>query len=772
MCGGGPITSKGDLVQKTDNAGNATCYTYDGLHRALTAGNSTISGATLRKFVYDTKASLPTGVTVANGKGRMIEAQTTNAAGSTVITDEYFSYSKRSELTDVYELTPHSSGFYHTTAAYWPTGALETLSGIPGVPTINYGANGSGLDGEGRVTQVTASTGTNPVTGVTYSLGTSTAPLGALTGVTFGSADSDSFTYDPNTGRMAGYTFSVNGKTDVGALTWNTNGTLQKLVITDSIPGTADSQSCTYGYDDVQRISNVTCGTLWAQNFSYDAFGNISKNVPSGDGGLSFLPTYWTSPPTNQFMSLPGVTAKYDANGNLLTDNLNTYTWDANWGNLLTVNTGSTTVTATYDALGRMVENNAGGSFTEFLYGPTGKLAKCNGQTLVKAFIALPGGAKAIYNSTGLAYYRHSDWLGSSRLTSTATKPTSMFSSSAYAPFGEQYATAGSADASYTGQDQDTVSSLYDFPARRQSPSQGRWISPDPAGRAAVRLTNPQSWNRYAYVNNNPLRLIDAMGLDTTCDQGTDNGDGGDDDSSGGGGGCGDGGSGGGGGDDDNSGNGNCDPTDPTCNNPDPSNCDPSDPSCNPSPNNCDPTDPTCNSSNPNSNPPCTVNVAVGSVSGVSPALPAIENNINQYFQSQAGISVNFVQAGDPTAAATLNFVSDASRPPGMSLLDEGATFTDFGPGFPFGPAADVYVNTQNIAQQMAFDPNGSYIQGVTMTSEHELAHGLTNNEVGNSDTGLMAPFDSDPGGSLEPPSPDLSPDEIQQLQDDNCPSQ
>ena len=70
-----------------------------------------------------------------------------------------------------------------------------------------------------------------------------------------------------------------------------------------------------------------------------------------------------------------------------------------------------------------------------------------------------------------------------------------------FAPFGEQYATSGTADASFTGQDQDTLSSLYDFPASRLSPSQGRWISPNPAGIAAVSLDNPQSWNRYGYIS-------------------------------------------------------------------------------------------------------------------------------------------------------------------------------------------------------------------------------------------------------------------------------
>jgi hypothetical protein len=37
-------------------------------------------------------------------------------------------------------------------------------------------------------------------------------------------------------------------------------------------------------------------------------------------------------------------------------------------------------------------------------------------------------------------------------------------------------------------------------------------MHPDPAGLAAVDITNPQSWNRYAYVNN-PLGNVDPLGL-------------------------------------------------------------------------------------------------------------------------------------------------------------------------------------------------------------------------------------------------------------------
>ncbi len=201
----------------------------------------------------------------------------------------------------------------------------------------------------------------------------------------------------------------------------------------------------------------------------------------------------------------------------LLTDNQNTYIWNV-YGSMATVTpTNGTAVNATYDALGRMVEQQRGSTYTQILYSPVGKTALMNGSTLIKAFVPLPGGGTAIYNSSGLAYYRHPDWLGSSRLSSTqpqsSGQSSAMYSSTAYAPFGEQYATSGAADPSFTGQNSDTVSSLYDFTFREQSMNQGRWISPDPAGTAAVNPTNPQTWNRYAYVATNPLSYVDSLGL-------------------------------------------------------------------------------------------------------------------------------------------------------------------------------------------------------------------------------------------------------------------
>jgi RHS repeat-associated protein len=164
-----------------------------------------------------------------------------------------------------------------------------------------------------------------------------------------------------------------------------------------------------------------------------------------------------------------------------------------------------------------MVEINNSGTITQRMYSPTGFLMEI--PTTQKKFVPLPGGATVVYlpGVTGGYYYRHPDWLGSPRFASTPSR--TMYYDVAYGPFGAPYAQAGTPEYTFTGQEH-TFPNLYDFPAREYA-IQGRWPSPDPAGLAAVDPTNPQSWNRYAYVMNNPLALIDPLGLGH-CSVGSD----------------------------------------------------------------------------------------------------------------------------------------------------------------------------------------------------------------------------------------------------------
>jgi RHS repeat-associated protein len=507
-------TSNGDMVKRVDAEGTVTCYGYDKLHRltSVTYPSGTYSNTTRKCFVYD--SATVNGQSMANAKSRLAEAYTTSGTcASSKVTDIGFSYNGRGDLTDVYQSTPHSGGYYHVSAAYWANGALQSLSGLSGMPTFSFG-----VDGEGRISSVTAPPGygQSPVTGTTYDTTNHKATA------TFGSSDSDVFTFDAATGRLSKYQYNVNAQTVTGNLSWNSNGTLQSLGITDPL-NSQDAQNCTYIYDDLSRLGSANCGaSIWSQTFAYDAFGNIQKSVPTGSTGVTFQPTYSSTlypAATNRFLTLPGATPSYDKNGNVKADGTHNYTWDGE-GNMLTLDT--TGVTLTYDALGRMVEQNRGGIYTEIVYAPTGtKFALMNGQTLAKAFVPLPMGATAVYTSwsSGPSYYRHADWLGSSRL---ATKPDrTLYYDVAYAPFGENYngktGTGGAADLSYTGQDQDTASGLYDFLFRENNPVHGRWMSPDPAGLAAVNLNNPQTLNRYSYVGNISTTLRDPLGLMNDC---------------------------------------------------------------------------------------------------------------------------------------------------------------------------------------------------------------------------------------------------------------
>jgi RHS repeat-associated protein len=134
-----------------------------------------------------------------------------------------------------------------------------------------------------------------------------------------------------------------------------------------------------------------------------------------------------------------------------------------------------------------------------------------NGSTLVKYIDPMVAGLAAIHPGSGTGYFQHADWLGSSRFAHDGSG--NVIYDRMYAPFGEPYGETASTNRDFTGQTEDTAPGLYDFLFRQNSQSQGRWLVPDPAGLAAVDITNPQTWNRYAYVGNNPLNAVDSLGL-------------------------------------------------------------------------------------------------------------------------------------------------------------------------------------------------------------------------------------------------------------------
>jgi RHS repeat-associated protein len=125
--------------------------------------------------------------------------------------------------------------------------------------------------------------------------------------------------------------------------------------------------------------------------------------------------------------------------------------------------------------------------------------------------------------------YREAFWLVSDRLGTPRTivgKSGTLASVKRhdYLPFGEElYAgmsgrtttqgyTGDSTRQHFTGYEADGETGLNFAEARYQSNLQGRFTSVDPFG-ASASVGNPQSFNRYSYVNNNPSNLTDPTGM-------------------------------------------------------------------------------------------------------------------------------------------------------------------------------------------------------------------------------------------------------------------
>ena len=116
-----------------------------------------------------------------------------------------------------------------------------------------------------------------------------------------------------------------------------------------------------------------------------------------------------------------------------------------------------------------------------------------------------------------------SDQLGTPRMIFDQSGSLATTSRHDYLPFGEELTTQGgrspqlgyvgdSTRQKFTGYEHDNETGLDYAKARFFGASLGRFNSPDPLF-ASAKSWNPQSWNRYTYCLNNPLKFTDPTGL-------------------------------------------------------------------------------------------------------------------------------------------------------------------------------------------------------------------------------------------------------------------
>jgi len=108
-------------------------------------------------------------------------------------------------------------------------------------------------------------------------------------------------------------------------------------------------------------------------------------------------------------------------------------------------------------------------------------------------------------------YFNHSDHLGSSNVITNQTGDEVQ--NYQYKPYGElaSYNETGyNTDRRFAGKTYDeSTGSLINFGARLYDYELGRFISPDPT---VQKPYDPQTYNRYAYARNNPIRWVDLDG--------------------------------------------------------------------------------------------------------------------------------------------------------------------------------------------------------------------------------------------------------------------
>ena len=133
------------------------------------------------------------------------------------------------------------------------------------------------------------------------------------------------------------------------------------------------------------------------------------------------------------------------------------------------------------------------------------------------------------YSELAGTLYRETFWLipdhlGTPRMVAHRTGSLAGVKRHDYLPFGEELSAGTSGRAQgyggvdnvrqkFTGYERDEETWLDYAQARHYSSGQGRFTGVDPG---PFTPADPQSWNRYAYVQNNPLKFIDPTGTTLT----------------------------------------------------------------------------------------------------------------------------------------------------------------------------------------------------------------------------------------------------------------
>lgn len=464
--------SIGELLTQTDARANTYTMTYDKLGRLTSKSNSTEGTI---NYNYDTENY---------GKGKIASITADNG------TSQSFKYNTLGQTTNLKETI--SGQNFETKYEYDNFGRMKKT-----IYPSDFGINYS-YDNKGIMTQITRSDNSSSSIWQMNELNA----IGQVTKYTLGNGLETTKEYSD-------YGFPVHFKTtDVYDYEFNfdhAKGNLDSR-INNIVSGSPIQEDFTY--DAMQRLETTVISSTTTSDVDYYTNGNIKKR--NGIGEYFYTATQ------------PHAISQLENLDNSISENLQTINYNT-FNKVSDITEDNKTMVFTYGVDGerRKSELFESGNPTPIQT----KLYSLNYEKITTGdlirelhYIHAPNGLCAVYEENSLGaksmYYTYTDYLGS--ITAITDEDATVLQLINYDAWGNRSLTYNETgfsdyllDRGYTGHEHLDIFGLINMNGRLYDPMLGRMLSPDNYVQSA---TYSQSFNRYSYALNNPMKYIDPDG--------------------------------------------------------------------------------------------------------------------------------------------------------------------------------------------------------------------------------------------------------------------